>query len=114
MQTNIDHIFAAGDVTGVLPLETVAAKQGSLAVMNMYDEGNNVIDYKVVPRVVFTSPAVGSVGIGAQIVRQLKSSKEPRLDADPAGRESLPPAHRPSLKRHPAALNPESPPAARR
>ncbi|NOY65667.1 MAG: mercury(II) reductase [Nitrospirae bacterium] len=63
LRTSQPHIYAAGDVTGIMPLETVAAKQGSLAVQNMFGETKKTIDYNVVPRAVFTSPEVASVGL---------------------------------------------------
>lgn len=63
LQTTQPHIYAAGDVTGIMPLETVAAKQGSLAVQNMFEEKKGSIDYRLIPRAVFTSPEVASVGL---------------------------------------------------
>lgn len=66
MKTAQDHIYAAGDVTGELPLETVAAKQGNVAVRNMFEGGGKEIDYQEVPHAVFTSPQVASVGMTEQ------------------------------------------------
>jgi len=63
MQTSRKHIYAAGDVTGIMPLETVAAKQGNAAVLNMFENANKTIDYQAVPKAVFTSPEVAAVGI---------------------------------------------------
>ncbi len=63
MQTSQKHIYAAGDVTGIMPLETVAAKQGNIAVMNMFENAKKTINYNEVPHAVFTSPEVAAVGI---------------------------------------------------
>lgn len=63
METSQPHVYAAGDVTGKLPLETIAAKQGKIAMMNIFENTRESIDYKTVPRAVFTSPQVASVGI---------------------------------------------------
>lgn len=63
MQTSKKHIYAAGDVTGIMPLETVAAKQGNIAVMNMFENANKTINYNEIPHAVFTSPEVAAVGI---------------------------------------------------
>ncbi len=63
LQTTKPHIYAAGDVTGIMPLETVAAKQGSLAVQNMFEDKKKGIDYNLIPRAVFTSPELASVGL---------------------------------------------------
>lgn len=63
LQTNQPHIYAAGDVTGTMPLETVAAKQGRIAVENIFEGAGKKINYRDVPRAVFTDPEVASVGI---------------------------------------------------
>lgn len=63
MQTSQKHIYAAGDVTGLMPLETTAAKEGNFAILNMFENANKKIDYNEVPRAVFTSPEVAAVGI---------------------------------------------------
>lgn len=63
MQTSQKNIYAAGDVTGLMPLETVAAKQGNLAVLNIFENANQTINYDEIPHAVFTSPEVAAVGI---------------------------------------------------
>lgn len=63
LQTSRKHIYAAGDVIGKIPLETVAAKQGSIAVENMFKNAKRTINYNEVPNAVFTSPEVAAVGI---------------------------------------------------
>jgi len=63
MRTNIPNIFAAGDVIGEPMLETVAAKEGSIAASNALFGTNKKMDLSAVPHAVFTSPQVASVGI---------------------------------------------------
>ncbi len=63
MQTSQKHIYAAGDVTGLMPLETTAAKEGNFAVLNMLENANKKLNYNEVPHAVFTSPEIASVGI---------------------------------------------------
>ncbi len=63
MQTSQKHIYAAGDVTGLMPLETTAAKGGNLAVLNMFENAKKTISYNEIPYAVFTSPEVAAVGI---------------------------------------------------
>jgi len=63
MQTTQKNIYAAGDITGEMPLETVAAKQGNLAVLNIFNNANMTINYDEIPHTVFTSPEVAAVGI---------------------------------------------------
>ena len=66
MQTFQKHIYAAGDVTGLMPLETTAAKEGNIAVLNMFEDAKKTINYNEVPHVVFTSPEVAAVGISEE------------------------------------------------
>ncbi|GBE34375.1 mercuric reductase [bacterium BMS3Bbin06] len=63
LQTSQRHIYAAGDVTGLMPLETVAAKQGNIATLNMLENSGKTINYLEIPQAVFTSPEVASVGM---------------------------------------------------
>lgn len=62
-KTNIDHIYAAGDVTGQPMLETVAAKEGRYAALNALTQTVKSINYDIVPRAVFTSPEYSTVGL---------------------------------------------------
>lgn len=62
-QTATPHIYAAGDCVGKMALETVAAKEGSLAASNALTEVHGTLDYDQVPRAVFTNPQVASVGL---------------------------------------------------
>jgi mercuric reductase len=61
-QTTNADVFAAGDVIGNPMLETVAAKEGNHAVRNAFGSEAVTIDYEAVPKVVFTSPEVATVG----------------------------------------------------
>ncbi len=63
MQTSAPHIWAAGDIIGEPMLETIAAKEGALAVNNAFRDNKKRIDFNEVPRAVFTSPEVASVGL---------------------------------------------------
>ncbi len=63
MQTSAKNVWAAGDVTGEPMLETIAAKEGSVAVNNAFSQSKKHIDLTEVPKAVFTSPEVASVGL---------------------------------------------------
>lgn len=56
-------LWAAGDVTGRMPLETVAAKEGALAAANALDGRRDSLNYDAVPWAVFTSPQLAGVGL---------------------------------------------------
>lgn len=66
METSLPGVYAAGDVTGGLGgaryLENVAARQGVIAAINALG-GKAEFNPMAVPRVVFTDPAVASVGL---------------------------------------------------
>lgn len=62
-RTSVPHIYAAGDCIGKMPLETVAAKEGSFAAENAFTVPVRSINYDEVPHAVFTDPEVASVGI---------------------------------------------------
>ncbi|MDV3277159.1 MAG: mercury(II) reductase [Nitrososphaerales archaeon] len=63
MQTSAAHVWAAGDVIGEPMLETVAAKEGAVAVNNAFGNGKKRIDFDEGPRAVFTTPEAASVGL---------------------------------------------------
>lgn len=63
LQTNISHIYAAGDCVCHMCLETVAAKEGKIAVENAFENAKRKIDFSTVPYAVFTDPEVASVGL---------------------------------------------------
>jgi dihydrolipoamide dehydrogenase len=62
MQTNVDNIYAIGDVTGLYELAHVAAKQGEVAAESIMGMENASIDYRCIPACVFTYPEVAFVG----------------------------------------------------
>jgi mercuric reductase len=62
-RTSNPSVFAAGDCTGRMPLETVAAKEGSLAADNALTVPHRTLNYDHLPSAVFTNPQVASVGI---------------------------------------------------
>jgi dihydrolipoamide dehydrogenase len=62
MRTNVDNVYAIGDVTGLYELAHVAAKQGEVAAENIMGAEFSEIDYRCVPGCVFTYPEVAFVG----------------------------------------------------
>ena len=63
MRTTANNVWAAGDVIGEPMLETIAAKEGATAAENALQGTHRKIDLLPVPRAVFTSPQVASVGL---------------------------------------------------
>jgi dihydrolipoamide dehydrogenase len=62
MQTNIEGIYAIGDVVGGIMLAHLASKQGMVAAENVIG-GSSKVNYDVIPAAIFTSPEIGSVGL---------------------------------------------------
>jgi dihydrolipoamide dehydrogenase len=62
MATNVDGVYAIGDVTGGMLLANVASSEAGVAALNMMG-GNAGMDYTVVPRAIFTTPEIASVGV---------------------------------------------------
>ncbi|MFB9651887.1 mercury(II) reductase [Pseudarthrobacter oxydans] len=58
-----ERIWAAGDVTGHREFVYVAAAHGSLVVENAFNDAGREVDYRHLPRVTFTSPALAAVGM---------------------------------------------------
>jgi dihydrolipoamide dehydrogenase len=69
MRTNIPHIYAIGDLTGIAPLAHVASMQGIVAAENCFGAQRRM-DYRAVPNVVYTVPEVASVGLTEQQARE--------------------------------------------
>ena len=64
-QTNIDNIYAIGDVTGILMLAHKATYDGYKAVSNILNKEMN-INFDQVPSVVFSFPEIATVGLTEQ------------------------------------------------
>ena len=63
MRTTADGIWAAGDVVGKMMIATVGAREGIVAVDNMFNQGCScTMDYLAAPMAIFTDPEVAMVG----------------------------------------------------
>ncbi|MGC9668027.1 NAD(P)H-quinone dehydrogenase [Planosporangium sp. 12N6] len=62
-RTNVPGIYAAGDCTGVLPLASVAAMQGRIAMWHALGEAVSPLKLQTVAANVFTDPELASVGV---------------------------------------------------
>ena len=64
--TNVSHIYAAGDVSGKLPLSSVAAMQGRKVaehVMGLHTREHRHLDYDKAASAIFTEPEIADVGL---------------------------------------------------
>ena len=62
-RTNIDNIYAVGDVTNRVALTPVAIAEGRAFVETMYNDNPIEVDYSNIPTAVFSSPPIGTVGL---------------------------------------------------
>ncbi|HDR3649309.1 dihydrolipoyl dehydrogenase [Bacillus cereus group sp. Bce001] len=69
MQTNVSHIYAAGDVIGGIQLAHVAFHEGTTAALHASGEDVKV-NYHAVPRCIYTAPEIASVGLSEKLARE--------------------------------------------
>lgn len=62
-RTSVAGIYAAGDCTGLLPLASVAAMQGRIAMYHALGEAVAPIRLRTVAAAVFTRPEIAAVGV---------------------------------------------------
>ncbi len=62
METNISGVYGIGDATGKILLAHVASAEGEVAAENAAGH-NSVMDYRVVPRCIYSLPEVAAVGL---------------------------------------------------
>ncbi len=66
LQSTLPHVFAAGDLSGKLPLSSVAAMQGRKIaeyVLGMRPETHYHMDYEKAASAIFTEPEIADVGL---------------------------------------------------
>ncbi len=64
-----DGVWAIGDITGKGQFTHMSMYQADIAVRDIMGEGGSTADYRAVPRVTFTDPEIGSVGMTEQQAR---------------------------------------------
>lgn len=99
MRTNVPHIYVAGDVSGKLPLSSVASMQGRKIaehVMGLHKVDHRHLDYEKAASAIFTDPEIADVGLAEADAfaegRKVRVTKVPfastakaLIDDDPRG-----------------------------
>jgi len=82
--TNQHHIYAAGDISGKLPLSSVAAMQGRKVaehVMGLHTVEHRHLDYDKAASAIFTEPEIADVGLAEAeafaVGRKIRVTKVP-------------------------------------
>jgi dihydrolipoamide dehydrogenase len=98
-QSNIAHIYAAGDLSGKLPLSSVGAMQGRKIaehVMGLHTREHRHLDYDKAASAIFTEPEIADVGLAEAdafaLGRKIRVTKVPfaasakaLINSDPRG-----------------------------
>lgn len=62
LETNVDGVFAFGDIVGILPFRHTANDQVGFAIRNAFTKEKVPMDYFAIGHAVFSSPQVAGVG----------------------------------------------------
>ena len=73
-KTNIDNIYAVGDVTDRIALTPVATMEGHAFADTVFGNNERLADHGNVPSAVFSQPPIGSVGLSEQQAREKYSN----------------------------------------
>ena len=83
-QSSLPHVYAAGDVSGKLPLSSVASMQGRKVaehLMGMQRAGHRHLDYDKAASAIFTEPEIADVGLAEAdafaVGRKIRVTKVP-------------------------------------
>ena len=65
-KTNIDSIYAVGDVTERAQLTPVAIREGAAFAETVFNDNPQEVDHSIIPTAVFSQPPIGTVGMGEE------------------------------------------------
>jgi mercuric reductase len=66
MRTNVEGIWAAGDVTAVLQFTPIAQYQARIAIEDMFSPNGARADYSALPTAIFTDPELAGIGLSEE------------------------------------------------
>ncbi|HYU38679.1 MAG TPA: FAD-dependent oxidoreductase [Acidimicrobiia bacterium] len=98
-RSSVEHIYAAGDVSGKLPLSSVGAMQGRKIaehLMGLHNRPHRHLDYDKAAQAIFTDPEIAEVGLAEaeafSVGRKIRVTKVPfssnakaHIKGDPRG-----------------------------
>jgi len=65
-KTNIDSIYAVGDVTERAQLTPVAIREGAAFAETVFNNNPQQVDHSLIPTAVFSQPPIGTIGMGEE------------------------------------------------
>ena len=68
-RTNVENIFAVGDVTNRIRLTPVAIREGAAVADTLFGSQPTRVDYENIPTAVFSHPEVGTVGLSEETAK---------------------------------------------
>jgi glutathione reductase (NADPH) len=68
-KTNINSIYAVGDVTNRVPLTPVAIREGHAFAETVFGGGPEAVNHSTIPTAVFATPELGCVGLTEEAAR---------------------------------------------
>ena len=69
-QTNVDNIYAVGDVTDRVQLTPIAIREGQAFADTVFGDNPRTVDYDNIPSAVFSQPPIASVGLTESEARE--------------------------------------------
>ncbi len=69
-KSSVDNIYAVGDVTDRVALTPVAIREGSAFAETCFNDNPTDVDYRFIPKAVFSQPPVGTVGYAEHEARK--------------------------------------------
>ena len=65
-KSNVDNIFAVGDVTGGMQLTPIAIKEGAALTATQFNDTPTFVNYDHIPTAIFSQPPIGTVGLSEE------------------------------------------------
>ncbi len=68
-RTNVENIFAVGDVSNRMQLTPIAIREGAAFAETIFNNNPQKIDQRFIPMAVFSQPPIGTVGLTEEVAR---------------------------------------------
>lgn len=68
-QTNVENIYAVGDVTDRANLTPIAIREGAAFAETVFNNNPQAVDHSLIPTAVFSQPEIGTVGLTEEQAR---------------------------------------------